>query len=310
MHVLRELWPTVPVLALTASATPEITQDLLSVLRLQSAAVMRRSMRRCNLHLEVRPQVVAKQRMQQLAQLVEKLVDDEGSAGLVYVNSRKATSEVSAALNRKIGPTAAPYHAGLSSKVKEALLRDWLAGGVRVLVCTVAFGMGIDHPVVRLVARYDAPSSLERLAQEVGRAARDGLDAHCVQWRSKCVPPLACSYREAQSLQAVRRYLDASTCRHSVLLQHFGEAPFAQGCGACDVCASVVFLVPPPVNQAFEGLKCSVQVQVFCFPWTCRGFVGLMLAVPGQCCSQGRRNSMVLFILWSGGQTGSWPANF
>ncbi len=163
---LQKHGQNVPVLALTASATPEVKAEIASRLALRSPAFYQASFARTNLHWIVRQTESKKQR---LVTMFSKI----GGTGLVYTKSRRRTRELAELLQGR-GISSSFYHAGLDAETREARQDGWMKGNIRVMVCTNAFGMGIDKPDVRLVAHYDAPDSLEAYYQEAGRAGRDG----------------------------------------------------------------------------------------------------------------------------------------
>lgn len=243
---LRKRYPTVPVLAFTATATPRVQADIVTQLALREPAVHLTSFNRANLHYKVRPK-----NQQTYPELLAQL-RDSGGAGIVYCLSRRRVDELAAKLSAD-GLRARPYHAGLDAETRrhnqEAFIRD----DVQVIVATIAFGMGINKPDVRWVIHYDLPRTLEGYYQESGRAGRDGDLAHCILYfgaadigtaeyliQQKVDPisgdPLLEEQRVArEQLRNVLSYAQSSDCRRTVQLRYLGEV-YPGACGACDNC--------------------------------------------------------------------------
>jgi len=236
-----------PILALTATATPETRQDVIRVLGLRRPVGILQSFDRPNLHFTARR---FDRESQRLAALYELLRTQRDGSTIVYVPTRNRTDGVAALLRRR-SFSAAPYHAGLPGSARRALLERFLDGRIRIIVATSAFGMGIDKPDVRLVAHLGLPSRPEAYFQEAGRAGRDGEPARCeLLWcpgdvtlaarmarRSGTAPStggkahrLACR----RGFATMRRYVLTRRCRRRLLLAYLGER--LKNCSGCDRC--------------------------------------------------------------------------
>ena len=240
LSVLREWFPGVPFLALTATATRRIVDDIARTLCLREEVRVVASCRRPNLALIAS---LVKGKAERVSRILE-LVSEMGAAGrgIIFVSTRKAAAELAMKLAAK-GVPAAHFHGGMKQRERSDALSAWQVGTKSVMVATVAFGMGIDQPDVRLVVHMTPPSSLERYEQEVGRAGRDGGHARCVCFHSEpCLRELvrvAKSAQEKTSADEVAAFLqDTSTCRQQSLELRSGLLPMDVGpvCGECDVC--------------------------------------------------------------------------
>ena len=236
--IIEQLGDHVPIIALTATATPKVQVDIQKNLQMEDANVFKTSFNRENLYYEVRPKTKIKK---QLIQFVKK---HKGKSGIVYCLSRKKVEEVAEFL-RINDVKAAPYHAGLDAAVRMRNQDAFLNEDVDVIVATIAFGMGIDKPDVRFVVHYNAPKSLEGYYQETGRSGRDGLEGHCLMFYSyndilkleKFNKDKSVTERDNARilLQEMISYAESAVCRKRQLLHYFGET-LEENCGHCDNC--------------------------------------------------------------------------
>jgi ATP-dependent DNA helicase RecQ len=237
-----------PVIALTATATPKVQIDIQKNLQMEDADVFMSSFNRKNLYYEVRPKKETKK------QLIRFLKENKGKSGIIYCLSRKKVEEIAQLISVN-GFKAAPYHAGLDPDVRMKNQDDFLNEETDIIVATIAFGMGIDKPDVRFVVHYDVPKSLEGYYQETGRGGRDGLEGNCLMFYShndlskleKFNKDKPVQERENSRilLQEMEYYAESPVCRRRQLLHYFGEEYTQENCGMCDNC------VHP--RERFEG---------------------------------------------------------
>lgn len=264
LRILREAFPDQPMMALTATATPRVKQDIIQRLSLKNATIYQASFNRPNLSYYVFPKKRA------FEQTLDYIQSHKSSAGIVYCLSRKTTEQVATKLQKE-GIRALPYHARLDPDVRRTNQEKFLRDDVDVIVATIAFGMGIDKPNVRYVIHYDLPKTLENYYQETGRAGRDGLSSDCLflfSYGDKISQERFIREKEDEEerqisyaqLDRMIEYAQSKLCRRTLLLQYFAEEYSIPNCKSCDNC-----LVP---RETFDAtiltqkiLSCVYRLQ-------------------------------------------------
>lgn len=260
---LRDVFPGVSIHGYTATATPQVRNDIVEQLGLKNAEVLVGSFDRPNLVYRV------ERRADGITQIQQILKRHKGETGIIYCISRKNVEATSQALNR-LGFRTLPYHAGLSDDDRHRSQEAFIEEKVDIIVATVAFGMGIDKSNVRFVIHAEMPKSLEHYQQESGRAGRDGLEAECTLLYSPAdaeiwnflmndVEDPAVKAAGETSLRSMRQYCTSMRCRHQLLVEHFGQKLDSLNCGACDICLKEMQPVEEPLVIAQKILSSVIR---------------------------------------------------
>ena len=261
---LREIFPRVPIMALSATATERVRADIAASLRLRDPRVYVASFNRPNLLYRVEAKADAH------AQLVDLIRRRPGECGIVYAHSRRAVERLADRL-RDDGVSVSAYHAGLDPAVRARTQEAFARDDVRVICATVAFGMGINKPNVRFVVHYDLPKDIESYYQETGRAGRDGLPSECLLLfnaadavkQSRFIEEKTDPEERARArrkLSEMVSFAESGDCRRAALLAYFGETCAPGSCGGCDSCISPRERYDGTV-EAQKMLSCVIRIR-------------------------------------------------
>jgi ATP-dependent DNA helicase RecQ len=261
-EIITNIGQDVPVVALTATATEKVRQDIIKNLEINDAKIYISSFNRPNLYYEVRPKPNDDKELNK--ELIKFIRDNNHKSGIIYCLSRKKVEEIAEMLTLN-NIKALPYHAGLDAITRAENQDKFIMEEIDVIVATIAFGMGIDKPDVRYVIHYDMPKSLEGYYQETGRAGRDGGEGKCIAFYSekdiskleKFLIDKTVSEREIaiQLMEATISYAESAVCRRVNLLRYFGEEYKEDNCGNCDNC-----LNPKDKIEARDDIKTVIEL--------------------------------------------------
>ena len=260
-EMMVQINPDIPVIALTATATPKVQSDIIKNLGLRDANIFISSFNRPNLYYEIQPKIKIDQTIKNIVRFITQM---KNKSGIIYTLNRKTTEELADILVAN-GIKAIAYHAGLDGKLRAERQDLFMNEEVHVIVATIAFGMGIDKPDIRFVIHYNIPKSIENYYQETGRAGRDGLEGKCILYYShKDVSKLEHLMRDkplserevgAQLISETVAFSESGVCRRKILMSYFGEEYPDENCGHCDNC-----LHPKEQHEAKENVVKALKV--------------------------------------------------
>ena len=261
---VRKDFPEATCLALTATATPRVRQDIKEILKLGDSETFLASFDRKNLFLRVAD------KEDPLEQTLDFLYTRKKQSGIIYCFSRKQVEELYVEL-KKAGHSVKPYHAGLSKKLRSRNQEAFIRDDISIIVATIAFGMGIDKPNVRFVMHYDMPKNIESYYQQIGRAGRDGLRSDCFLLYSRSDKQKIqyfINQKEGKEkkvaekhLKDLMSFLETDECRRVPLMEYFGETYEKDECGMCDNCLSLEAEVEDLTVQAQKFMSCVARTK-------------------------------------------------
>jgi ATP-dependent DNA helicase RecQ len=263
LSVLRHLRPDIPILALTATATPRVLRDISKILNLRTPETFVYGFYRSNLYIEVKECVDEQEKFLNVVEVLRR--STEGRT-LIYCGTRNQCEDLSSSLAKSFSGVGY-YHAGLTPEDRKKIQNQLTNREIKILCATNAFGMGIDYPDVRWVVHYSMPSNIESYYQEIGRAGRDGLRSRALILYSKKDKGLQVYFiqssesdtttrsRRWDSLNAFTEFLEGGECRHSGILTYFKDKDRIETCGHCDICSPIEKLPTPVVELAIKEEK-------------------------------------------------------
>ncbi len=256
LQLFKSQFPHLPIIALTASATPKVQKDIVENLHLENVNIFQSSFYRKNLSLQIAPKRNMKHK------IVLECTKNKDNATIIYCYSRKETEEIAEMLQQE-GIKAKAYHAGLPNEIRNAVQDQFLKDDIQVVTATIAFGMGVDKPNIRTIIHTNFPKTLEGYYQETGRAGRDGLDSKCILMWSRGDARKheffidKSDNKEQADLERIKmnevmQFCDQRKCRWNQIISYFGETPEFEECGNCDICLAS--------NDVFDATEITQKI--------------------------------------------------